>query len=109
MCDLMPRFYFNLCNGAEFIEDEEGVELADRVAARAKAVESLRGVMAGDLVMGDLNTASFIEIEDEQHILIETVFFADVVNLRRDPDARPRAKRSGEHSSALQRNGTDRS
>ena len=67
----MPRFYFNLCNGAEFAEDLEGVELADYAAARRTAVESLRGVMSGDVLMGDLNTASFIEIEDEQHELIE--------------------------------------
>lgn len=87
---VVPRFYFNLCNGAEFTEDEEGVELADDAAARGKAVESLRGVMAGDLPMGDLNTASFIEIEDERRELIETVSFADVVNLRDESHGRPR-------------------
>ena len=84
----MPRFYFNLCNGAEFAEDPEGVELADYAAARRKAVDSLRGVMAGDLLMGDLNTASFIEIEDEQRELIETVSFAEVVRLRDEPHTR---------------------
>jgi hypothetical protein len=84
----VPRFYFNLCNGAEFAEDPEGVELADYAAARRKAVESLRGVMFDDLRMGDLNTASFIEIEDDQHELIETVSFADVVSLRNEPHAR---------------------
>jgi hypothetical protein len=84
----VPRFYFNLCNGAEFAEDPEGVELADYAAARRKAVESLRGVMSGDLLMGDLNTASFIDIEDDEHELIETVFFADVVSLRNEPHVR---------------------
>ena len=38
--------------------------------------------MAGDLLMGDLNTASFIEIEDAQRELIETVSFAEAVNVR---------------------------
>ena len=89
----MPHFYFNLCNGAEFAEDPEGVELADYAAARRKAVESLRGVMSGDLLMGDLNTASFIEIEDDQHELIETVTFADVVTLRDEPHVRGAAGR----------------
>lgn len=84
----MPRFYFNLCNGAEFAEDEEGLELADYAAARRMAVESLRGVMAGDLLTGDLNTASFIEIEDDNRELIETVSFAEVVNLRDEPHVR---------------------
>jgi hypothetical protein len=88
----VPRFYFNLCNGAEFAEDPEGVELADYAAARRKAVESLRGVMSGDLLMGDLNTASFIEIEDDQHELVETVSFADVVSLRNEPHVRGAAE-----------------
>ena len=89
----MSRFYFNLCNGAEFAEDLEGIELPDYAAARRKAVESLRGVMSGDLLMGDLNTASFIEIEDEQHELVETVSFADVVSLRSEPHVRGTAGR----------------
>jgi hypothetical protein len=84
----VPRFYFNFCNGAEFAEDPEGVELGDYAAARRMAVESLRGVMSGDLLMGDLNTASFIEIEDDQHELIETVSFSDVVRMRSEPHVR---------------------
>ena len=88
----MPRFYFNLCNGAEFTEDAEGAELADYAAARRTAIASLRDVMAGDLLMGDLNTASFIEIEDEQRELIETVSFTEVVNLRDEPHVRNGAK-----------------
>lgn len=84
----MQRFYFNLCNGIEFAEDGEGAEFADHAAARRNAVRSLRGVMAGDLLVGDLNTASFIEIEDERHEFIETVSFADVVKLRNDPHLR---------------------
>lgn len=85
---VVQRFYFNLCNGLEFTEDEEGAELADFAAARRKAVESLRGVMAGDLLMGDMNTASFIEIEDERHELIESVSFSDVVKLRDESHVR---------------------
>jgi hypothetical protein len=84
----VPRFYFNLCNGSEFAEDEEGVELANFEAAHSAAVASLRGVMAGDLLMGDLNTASFIEIEDEDHNLLDTVFFDKVVQMRNDPHLR---------------------
>jgi hypothetical protein len=88
MARLVPRFYFNLCDGAEFVKDDEGIELSDYAAARRKAVEGLRGVMAGDLLTGDLNTASFIEIEDESHELIELVSFADVVRMRDEPHIR---------------------
>ena len=90
----VPHLYFNLCNGAEFAEDPEGMELTDYAAARSKAIASLREVMSADLVMGDVNTASFIEIEDEQRELIETVSFADVVNLRNEPHVRLAANKS---------------
>lgn len=50
----MPRYYFHLCNGAEFAEDDEGVEVADPDTACAKAAEGLRDVLAGDLRFGHL-------------------------------------------------------
>ncbi|QFU16521.1 DUF6894 family protein [Microvirga thermotolerans] len=45
----MPRFYFNIRDGYELDEDEEGIELPDLEAARAEAlatVEELRGQLA---------------------------------------------------------------
>lgn len=84
----VPRFYFNLCNGSEFAEDEDGIDLEDFAAARRAAVASLRDVMAGDLLMGDLNIASFIEIEDADHDLLDTVFFDAVVKVRSEPHLR---------------------
>ena len=39
-----------------------------------------------------MNTASFIEIEDAQRDLIETVSFAEVVNLRDEAHVRNGAK-----------------
>jgi hypothetical protein len=41
----MPRFYFNVRDGYDLDEDEDGVELPDAAAARAEAlatVEELR-------------------------------------------------------------------
>jgi len=87
----VPHYYLNLCSGAEFVEDEEGVELGDYAAARAKAVESLRACMASDLLNGHVNTATFVEIENERHEIIETVFFEDVIRLRNEPGSRPPA------------------
>lgn len=73
----MSLFYFNLCSGTEFVEDVQGVELLDYAAAHQLAVESLRGVMAGDLISGEMNTATFVEIEDEEDELIGTLTFAE--------------------------------
>lgn len=77
----MPRYYMHVCNGNGFVEDQEGVELADRNAARAKAIEAARDVMAGDLRRGELDLSSFIEVEDEGHELLFTLHFADAVKL----------------------------
>lgn len=81
----MALFYFHLCSGDEFVEDQEGTEAADAQAAYLTAVQSLRGVMAGDVLRGYLNIASFIEIEDEQRSLVRTVPLTEVVALRDEP------------------------
>ena len=88
----VPRFYFNLCSGTEFVEDGEGVDLSDIASARRQAVNSLRDVMAGDLIAGTLNTASFIEIEDSEHNVIEAVSFEQAVLVRHEVCASRRHK-----------------
>lgn len=80
----MSLFYLNLCSGTEFVEDQEGIDLLDYAAAYHLALESLRGVMAGDLLTGELNTATFVEIEDEHHSLLQTVFFDEAVSVREE-------------------------
>lgn len=78
----MPRFYLHVCNGNGFVEDEEGQELADAAAARQQAIVSAREIMAHDLRGGELNLASFIEVEDEEGKLLFTLPFGDVVEFR---------------------------
>jgi hypothetical protein len=89
MVSEMSRFYLHLCNGAEVVEDEEGVECHDAATAKAKALEALRDVLAGDLLRGSVNTASFIDVEDEQRQLIARVSFANAVTLESQPCVRP--------------------
>jgi hypothetical protein len=90
----MPRFFFHICNGHGFIEDEEGVDLPDEPAARSNAVEAARDVMAGDLREGRLDLTSFIEVEDEAHRLLFTLTFAEAVRVNTIPDpARRRPQR----------------
>lgn len=80
----MPKFFLHICDGNGFVEDEEGAEWPDLAAARASAIEGLRDVLAGGLRGGTLDLASFIEIEDENHQLLETVTFAEAVQTRND-------------------------
>jgi hypothetical protein len=67
----MPRFFFNIRDGHDFDEDDEGVELPDVDAARAEAlatVEELRGELpdAGNIEL---------EITDESGRRLLTVPF----------------------------------
>jgi hypothetical protein len=84
----MPRFYLHLCNGSGFVEDEEGIDYADEATPRNAAVQSLRDVLAGELLRGDLDTGSFIEIEDEDHEWVTTVSFDEVVRMTNETPAR---------------------
>ena len=77
----MPRYFLHVCNGMGFLEDPEGVELADLEAARRKAIEGLRDLMAGEMKAGQLNQASFVEIADEAGALLCLVSFEDAVTV----------------------------
>lgn len=77
----MPRYYFHICNGTGFVQDEEGLELPDLDAARAEAVRSARSIMASDVQRGMLDLSSFIEIEDENQRLVQTLGFQEAVDL----------------------------
>lgn len=77
----MPRYYFHVCNGSGFTEDEEGKELPDEEAARKEAILGLRDIGAGELRLGEMNLGSFIEVEDEAHRLVMTVNFSDAVRI----------------------------
>jgi hypothetical protein len=77
----VPRFYFHVCNGTGFVQDEEGQELPDLEAARAEAIRSARSIMASDVQRGMLDLSSFIEIEDSGHQLVHTLGFGEAVDL----------------------------
>jgi hypothetical protein len=85
----VPRFYFHVCNGSGFTEDDEGSNQPDLAAARDNAIRGLRDITAGELQQGDLNLGSFIEIEDENHELVMTVQFPEAVKIANDQGSRP--------------------
>jgi hypothetical protein len=77
----MPRFYLQLCHGKGFTADEEGCELPDLAAARKRAIEGLRDVMAGELRKGEIDLAAYIDIEDEKRAVVMRVPFAEAVRI----------------------------
>jgi hypothetical protein len=89
----MPRYFFHICNGNGFVEDEEGCELPDEAAAHEQAVEGARDVMSGDLRTGELDLTSFIEVEDAGHNLVFTLVFADAVEIKAQQDGGAEARR----------------
>jgi hypothetical protein len=77
----MPRYYLHICNENGFTEDDEGLDLPDLDTARLKAIEGLKDVLATELLEGELDLGSFIEIEDEQHQLLMTIHLSEVVRV----------------------------
>jgi len=86
----MPRFYLHVCDGTGFVPDDEGQDFPDAEAARKAALDGLRDVLAEDLRGGALYTASFVEIEDQDHQWVATISFEDAVRMssERPADAR---------------------
>ncbi|HEY1124690.1 MAG TPA: hypothetical protein VGE65_03585 [Sphingobium sp.] len=77
----MPHFYFHLCNGSGFVEDDSGQDCPTVNDARIAAVAKLRRALADDVHAGNINVAAFIEIENENRAHIETIHFADAVSV----------------------------
>ena len=81
----MPRYFLHICNGSAFTEDEVGKEFPSVLEARKAAIKGIREVMAEELRNGEINIASYIEIEDEQRQLVRTVAFTEAVAVKSDP------------------------
>lgn len=77
----MPRFYFHVCNGNGFTEDDEGQDLPDIDAARLAAIHSARDIMAADVQRGILDLSSFIEVEDSERQLVLSLSFQQAVDM----------------------------
>jgi hypothetical protein len=78
----MPRYFFHICNGTGFIEDEEGREVEDAKAARRIAIKEARAIMADELRDGVMHLSSFIEVQEEGSADSFVVPFAEVVDIR---------------------------
>jgi hypothetical protein len=89
----MPHYYLHVCNGSGFTEDTEGQDFADAEAARSAAIKGIRDIMSEELRKGEINIASFVEIEDEARELIRVVPFTEAVDVRSDPCPPDRTRR----------------
>jgi len=79
----MPRYFFHLCNGTGLIEDEEGQELTDESSAREIAIKEARNLMSEEMRQGELNVASFIEVQNERGEYLFTLPFEEAFRVTR--------------------------
>jgi hypothetical protein len=70
----MPKYFFHVRNGDELMEDPEGMELPNVVAARVEATQAARDIVAERIRFGSNSKGDAFEIWDENG-LIESVSF----------------------------------
>jgi|GEM_PF-736503 len=92
----MPLYYLHVCNGNGFVEDEDGQDLPDVDAARMAAMRGARDIMSEEIRRGELNPASFIEVEDQDHQHLFTLLFSEAVRINdAQSDCGPRSGPGG--------------
>ncbi len=75
----MPSYYLHLHNAHVDASDDEGVDVVDLLAAKAKAVEGIRGFLAHEVIRGTLDLRGRVDIADGAGTILLTVPFADAV------------------------------
>ena len=76
----MPRYYFNLFNDVD-VMDDEGAELSDLEAARHMAYESAAELVGEQIVQQKLiNPGHYIQVLDENRATVFTLVFADLIS-----------------------------
>jgi hypothetical protein len=68
----MPRFYFDVREGARFVPDEEGLEFPDLDAAEREAAESAASIGRDLLPKGDAREVT-VEVKNEHRQRVITV------------------------------------
>lgn len=77
----MARYFFHIRDGADYVEDREGADLADLDAARFEAVESAREIVAGCIRSGRILGGKQFEITNISGTLLAVVPFRSVIKL----------------------------
>jgi hypothetical protein len=76
---VVPRFYLDILNDSQVIQDLEGIDFADRDAAIAEAVAGARDLVAHGIMQNeDVSGQSFL-IRDNHGETVVTVPFRDTL------------------------------
>ena len=61
----MPRFHFDVQNGAGLAFDQEGRELANLEVARREAIKGVRSLISAEVEKGTLDLTGQLTVRDE--------------------------------------------
>jgi len=75
----MPRYFFHIRQGEDFIPDDEGAEFEDLESAKAEAAHSCRDLAIQELRDGGQVTLWEIEIRDESGKLVYTCRAREII------------------------------
>lgn len=76
----MPHYFFNVYND-DITIDDEGADLADGVAAKARAVREARALAADTVLRGHFVASHRIEIVDQERRPVCSVRFDEAVKI----------------------------
>ena len=77
----MPRYFFHVYDDI-VAQDEEGQELPNPAAARLKALQGARELIAEQVKHGHFVLSHWIDVVDEQGEAVLTLAFRDAVDIK---------------------------
>ena len=77
----MARYFFHVRDGANFIEDAEGVELPDLGAVREEAMSAAREMLAEKLYRGEVLDGQKFVVMDGAGDVVDEIPFRSAVRL----------------------------
>ena len=89
----MPLYFFHLYDGADWLADEEGIELADAASIPEIAAYQARDVMAADVRIGLLDMNLVVEVDDEWGQRVHILQFADALKIAPGAVGPPRERK----------------
>ena len=77
----MPRYHFDVQNGAGLVLDEEGRELADLEVARREAIRGIRSLISADVNKGTLDLTGQLVLRDATRRTVIVLPFEEAVSI----------------------------
>ena len=77
----MTVYYFHLWHGEQLTDDLEGVACVSLEAARKRAIEGARDILAGDVRSGRIDLNQRLELFDDAGRLCLTIPFSEAIEV----------------------------